>query len=100
MGCKTDKNSGPGALAVAGDCIDHGGYILPTEDKVFVNGKPVARVEDKVLCLIHGITEIVGDKSKNVFSGKRRIARVGDKTKCGAKIMGGSLDTFASGSKP
>jgi uncharacterized Zn-binding protein involved in type VI secretion len=100
MGCKTDKNSGPGAIAVAGDCIDHGGYILPTEDKVFVNGKPVARVGDKVLCLIHGITEIVGDKSNNVFSGKRQIARVGDKTKCGAKIMGGSPDTSASQGKP
>ena len=83
------------SVAVSGACIDHGGYILTTEDNVFVNGKPVARVGDKVLCLRHGMTEIVGDEDVQVYSGKQRIARVGDKTKCGAIIMGGSFNVFA-----
>lgn len=100
LGCTTDKNSPRGAVAVSGDCIDHGGFILATERHVHVNNKPVARVGDKVFCLIHGITEIAGDKSVNVYSGKKRIAKVGDKTKCGATIMGGSADTYAGRGKP
>jgi len=98
LSCKTAKNSGKGAVAIAGDCIDHGGYILPSARNIFANGKSVARVGDKVFCLIHGITEIVGDKKSTLYGGKKRIARVGDKTKCGATIIGGSYNIY-SGSK-
>ena len=90
-----DQHADKGALATADACIDHGGYILATEDHVFAHGKPVARVGDHVLCLRHGITEIVGDKDVKVFSDEQRIARVGDKTKCGAIIMGGSFNVYA-----
>ncbi len=90
-----DQHADKGALATADACIDHGGYLLATEDNVFVHGKPVARVGDKVLCLRHGITEIVGDKDVQVYSDEKRIARVGDKTKCGAIIMGGSFNVYA-----
>jgi uncharacterized Zn-binding protein involved in type VI secretion len=90
-----DQHADKGALATADACIDHGGYILATEDNVFVHGKPVARVGDKVLCLRHGITEIVGDKNVDVYSDEQRIARVGDKTKCGGIIMGGSFNVYA-----
>ena len=99
LGCKGNRTSGRGAIATSADCIDHGGYIMPNEDRVFVNGKPVARVGDRVFCLIHGITEIVGDKSNTVSSRNRKIARVGDKTKCGATIMGGSESVFIGNSR-
>ncbi len=94
LGCKGNRTYARGAIATSGDCIDHGGYIMPNEDRVFVNGKPVARVGDMVFCLIHGITEIVSDKSNTVSSRNRKIARVGDKTRCGATIMGGSESVF------
>jgi uncharacterized Zn-binding protein involved in type VI secretion len=90
-----DQHADKGALATADACIDHGGFVLATEDNVFAHGKPVARVGDEVLCLRHGITQIVGDKDVKVFSDKERIARVGDKTKCGGIIMGGSFSVFA-----
>ena len=90
-----DQHADKGALATADACIDHGGYVLATEDHVFAHGKPVARVGDHVLCLRHGITEIVGDKDVKVYSDEQRIARVGDKTKCGAIIMGGSFNVYA-----
>jgi len=90
-----DQHADKGALATADACIDHGGYVLTTEDHVFAHGKPVARVGDHVLCLRHGITEIVGDKDVKVYSDEQRIARVGDKTKCGAIIMGGSFNVYA-----
>ncbi len=93
--CKTAKNSGKGAIAIAGDCIDHGGYILPSARTIFANGKSIAKVGDKVFCLIHGITEIIGDKKNTLYGGKKRIARVGDKTKCGATIIGGSYNTYS-----
>ncbi len=94
-----DQHADKGALATADACIDHGGYILATEDNVFVHGKPVARVGDKVLCLRHGITEIKGDKDVEVYSDEQRIARVGDKTKCGGIIMGGSFNVYAGEKK-
>jgi uncharacterized Zn-binding protein involved in type VI secretion len=100
LGCKIDKNFGPGAVAMTGDCVDHGGFILASEKEVFVNDKSVARIGDKAFCLIHGVTEIVRDKPNNVYSGRKQIARVGDKTKCGATIIGGSPDTFAGRGKP
>ena len=90
-----DQHADKGALATADACIDHGGYVLATEDHVFAHGKPVARVGDHVLCLRHGITEIVGDKDVKVYSDEQRIARVGDKTKCGGIIMGGSFSVYA-----
>jgi uncharacterized Zn-binding protein involved in type VI secretion len=94
-----DQHENIGALATADACIDHGGYVLATEDLVFAHGKPIARVGDEVLCLRHGITEIVGDKDVKVYSDEQRIARVGDKTKCGAIIMGGSFNVYAGDKK-
>lgn len=95
IGCDGKQSALKGAIALSGDCIDHGGFILASEDNFFVNKKPVARVGDKVFCMIHGITEIVDNDPNNVTSGQKRIARTGDKTKCGATIISGSQDTYA-----
>jgi len=95
LGCDAKKTAKKGAIALAGGCIDHGGFILATDDTFIVNGKPVARVGDKVFCFIHGVTEIITNDPNNVTSDTRKIARTGDKTKCGARIISGSSDTFA-----
>ena len=94
-----DEKGNIGAMAVSGACIDHGGYILATDDLVYIDGKPVARVGDNVLCFRHGVTEIIGDKNVEVYSEKQRVARVGDKTKCGAVILGGSRNIYVGDKK-
>ena len=96
LGCDDQISSTKGAIILSGDCIDHGGYVIANEKvTTTVNGKPVARIGDKVLCFKHGKTEIIASSHNNVLSGKKQIARIGDKTKCGAKLLGGSIDTFA-----
>jgi len=96
LDCDEQLSSGKGALVLAGDCIDHGGYVIANDKTTTtVNGKLVAKIGDKVLCFKHGKTEIIATYKSNVLSNKKQIARIGDKTKCGAKIIGGSMDTFA-----
>jgi len=96
LDCDEQSSSGKGAIVLAGDCIDHGGYVIANDKTtITVNGKIVAKIGDKVLCFKHGKTEIIASSKSNVLSEKKQIARIGDKTKCGAKIIGGSMDTFA-----
>jgi uncharacterized Zn-binding protein involved in type VI secretion len=95
LGCDDQISSTKGAIILSGDCIDHGGYVIASDTSTIVNGKPVARIGDKVLCYKHGETEIILVGINKVTSGKKQIARIGDKTKCGAKLLGGSQDTFA-----
>lgn len=96
LGCDEQSSSSKGAIILSGDCIDHGGYVIANEKvTTTVNGKPVARIGDKVLCFKHGETEIVASGNNNVLNEKKQIARIGDKTKCGSKLLGGSQDTFA-----
>ena len=40
-------------------------------------------------------SEIIASGNNKVTSVKKQIARIGDKTKCGAKLLGGSINTFA-----
>lgn len=96
LGCEDQISSTKGAIILAGDCIDHGGYVIANDKTtITVNGKIVAKIGDKVLCFKHGETEIIASSNNNVLSGKKQIARIGDKTKCGATLLGGSMDTFA-----
>jgi uncharacterized Zn-binding protein involved in type VI secretion len=96
LDCDEQLSSSKGAIVLAGDCIDHGGYVIANEKvTITVNSKPVAKIGDKVLCFKHGKTEIIASGNNNVLSDKKQLARIGDKTKCGAKIIGGSFDTFA-----
>lgn len=94
LGCNEQLSSTKGAIILSGDCIDHGGYVIASSKNTIVNGRPVARVGDKVLCFTHGMTEIIPAGKNNVTSNKKQIARIGDKTKCGATLLGGSLNTF------
>jgi len=95
LGCDEQISSTKGAIILAGDCIDHGGYVIASDKSTIVNGKPVARIGDKVLCYKHGGSEIVASGKNQVTSNKKQIARIGDKTKCGATLLGGSMNTFA-----
>jgi uncharacterized Zn-binding protein involved in type VI secretion len=93
--CDEQNTSSKGAIVLSGDCIDHGGYVIASDNSTIVNGKPVARIGDKVLCYKHGSSEIIASGKNKVTSNKKQIARIGDKTKCGAKLLGGSRNTFA-----
>ena len=95
LGCDEQTTSTEGAIVLNGDCIDHGGYVLASDKTMTVNGKPVVRIGDEVICFKHGKTEIVASKGTDLTVGKKPVARIGDKTKCGAKLLGGSMDTFA-----
>ncbi len=95
LGCDSQPTSEKGAIVLSGDCIDHGGHVIASDTSMTVNGKPVARIGDKVICLKHGNTEIVASSGTDFTVGKKPVARIGDKTKCGAELLGGSFDTFA-----
>jgi uncharacterized Zn-binding protein involved in type VI secretion len=95
MDCDNQISSTNGAIILSGDCIDHGGYVIASNTSITVNGKPAARIGDKVFCIKHGNTEIIASVTNRVISNKKQIARIGDKTKCGAQILGGSTNTFA-----
>jgi len=94
-GCDDQLTSEKGAIVLSGDCIDHGGYVVASYTSMTVNGKPVARIGDKVICYKHGKTKIVESSRTELTVSKKPVARIGDKTKCGAKLLGGSMDTFA-----
>jgi uncharacterized Zn-binding protein involved in type VI secretion len=95
LGCYEQITSTAGAIILSGDCIDHGGYVIASDTSMTVNGKPVARIGDKVICNKHGETEIVASNKTELIVGKKPVARIGDRTKCGAQLLGGSMDTFA-----
>jgi uncharacterized Zn-binding protein involved in type VI secretion len=95
LGCYEQITSTAGAIILSGDCIDHGGYVIASDTSMTVNGKPVARIGDKVICNKHGKTEIVASNKTELIVGKKPVARIGDRTKCGAQLLGGSVDTFA-----
>ena len=95
LGCDEQTTSTEGAIVLNGDCIDHGGYVIASDTSMTVNGKPVARIGDQVICFKHGKTEIVASSKTELTVGKKPVARIGDKTKCGAQLLRGSMDTFA-----
>lgn len=83
-------------IARLGDSSDHGGTIISAASYTDVNGIFVARVGDLHSCPIpgHGVTKII-DGSGNYDSEGKITAVVGSTVGCGAKITGGSSDSFA-----
>jgi uncharacterized Zn-binding protein involved in type VI secretion len=67
------------------DTTSHGGKVLEGSENMIVDGKPVARVGDKVSCPIHGDTTIDSGSPTYIIDGKP-TARDGDKTACGATL--------------
>ncbi|WP_245153157.1 PAAR domain-containing protein [Xanthomonas oryzae] len=50
-----------------------------------MDGKPVARIGDKVVCKVHGQTEIASGDATVMIDGKP-VARHGDKTPAGVHL--------------
>lgn len=68
-----------------GDSTSHGGAVEEGSAHFIVDGKPVARVGDKVSCPLHGGTTIDSGSETYVTDG-RPTARDGDTTACGATL--------------
>lgn len=71
-----------------GDSTSHGGKVLEGSPTTTINGKPVARVGDKVSCPIkgHGVCPIVSGDPTCLIDDKP-LARHGDTTACGASLI-------------
>lgn len=67
------------------DPTSHGGKVVEGSENMIIDGKPVARVGDKVSCPIHGDTTIDSGSPTYIVDGKP-TARDGDKTACGATL--------------
>jgi len=78
---------------VVGDKIDHGGAVVSSTATTDIDGKPIARVGDKVSCSQHGDTVIAAGDPTVVIDGQP-VARHGDKTACGATLIAGQMRTF------
>ncbi|KAB0530682.1 PAAR domain-containing protein [Xanthomonas citri pv. glycines] len=71
---------------LVGDQLDHGGSVVTGSAETDVDGKPVARIGDKVVCNVHGQTEIASGDATVMIDGKP-VARHGDKTACGGALI-------------
>ncbi len=77
---------------LVGDRITHGGSVVSGSGQTDVNGKPVARIGDRVVCSKHGQTSIVSGDTSVVIDGSP-VARDGDKTACGATLIASQSTT-------
>ena len=84
-------------IARLGDTTDHGGKIITGNPLALVGGIPIACVGDLHVCAIkeHGTTPIVSGSMKVLLYG-RQVARLGDKTGCGATIITAKLDVLTN----
>jgi len=83
-------------IARLGDKSSHGGTIISSASRTYVNGKLVARKGDLHSCPIkgHGVTPITSGSDSVLVEGQP-AARIGDSVGCGATITAGSPDTEA-----
>lgn len=71
---------------VVGDTTTGGGSVVTGSPFTDIDGKPVARIGDKVVCLRHGPTVIVSGDTAMVIDGQP-VARHGDGVACGCKLI-------------
>lgn len=76
-----------------GDTSDHGGAIVTSASKTLCEGALVARETDILDCPIHGPNPIVEHSVKYKVEGLF-VARHGDATACGAKLISGATKTI------
>lgn len=79
---------------VVGDTTDHGGKVLEGSPADTIDGKPIARVGDKVQCprsTCRGSQVIVEGDPAVLVDGKP-AAFHGAKTSCGAVLIGSKVD--------
>ncbi|HHQ4306440.1 PAAR domain-containing protein [Serratia fonticola] len=75
-------------VIVLGDKTDHGGTVTTACSGFKNQGALVACEGDTVVCPQHGTTVIVGH-AQGFSVGGKNIAREGDKTSCGARLIAG-----------
>ncbi|MBA1245047.1 RHS repeat-associated core domain-containing protein [Pseudomonas japonica] len=91
------------SLAAAGEslgslCSSAAGVIESGSPDIFINGRPAAHVEHSIaLCDQHPPTVQVAEGSPTVLINGQAAARKGDRLSCGARIAGGSSNTFIGG---
>jgi len=75
----------------------HAGFpptaVTEGSDNVFVNGKSVARLGDKIK--EHGHLRKISKGSGTVFINGKPVARLGDPIDCGGFLLQGSGNVFA-----
>lgn len=71
------------------------GKIIEGSPDVFFEGRPVARVTDKVLCSKHSPPTQIAEGSETIFINGLPLARIGHKTTCGATVQEGCATIFA-----
>lgn len=81
-------------VARLNDRIDHGGEIISASENTKVNRRKVARLNDLVLCSIHGLQRII-TASTTVKCNGRGVARRLDRISCGARISTASENVKA-----
>lgn len=80
---------------VVGDKTDHGGVVVAGSPMTDVDGKPIARVGDKVTCPKkgHGGTTVIAAGDPACIIDGAPAARHGDKTACGATLISSQVTT-------
>ena len=79
------------------DTSDHGGTVISSASKTYVEGELVARIGDQHDCPIpgHGVTDIV-EGSPDTYVEGMQVAREGDKADCGAALISSAVKTFVN----
>lgn len=72
-----------------GDRTDHGGTVIEAEMTFDIYGKPVALVGHKVVCRKCKGTFPITTGAEDMNSFGMAVARHGDQTACGAKLIAG-----------
>ncbi|QCO66683.2 PAAR domain-containing protein [Luteimonas yindakuii] len=80
-------------IVCVGDALDHGGSVVSGSPFTDIDGRPVARVGDRVVCSRHGPTAIVSGDSTLIVDGQP-IARHGDRAACGAMLISSQVHAF------
>lgn len=86
------------AFITLGDTTSHGGTVISADMTWTVNGRPVARVGDKVVCRKCRGTFSIATGAPDMTGMGQALARHGDKTECGATLIASQvLATWGSG---
>ena len=75
-------------LIVVGDALQAGGSVLTGSPQTDIDGHPVARIGDRVICARHGPGSILTGDATLVIDGQP-VARHGDKASCGCALLAG-----------
>jgi uncharacterized Zn-binding protein involved in type VI secretion len=82
----------PRPFIVLGDKHSHGGSVTSAATSAKIDGKNIARRNDKVTCPIHGPNHIA-DGDDTAIIEEQGAARDGYKTACGATLIASQSTT-------